>query len=91
MFKGKVIIVYLIDASEAFSMGLAILNPKVHDHYGRKFISGTVPNDPEDWASGLEISVALDQVAHFLEFADEDDYFDRGTSSMPSMQGKRVH
>lgn len=91
MFTGKVIIVYLIDASEELSMGLAIVNPQVHDRFGRKFITGTVPHDAEDWASGLGISVALDRVEHFLEFSDEDEYFARSTSAMPSVKGKHVH
>lgn len=91
MFNGKVIIVYLIDPTEELAMGLAIANPQVQDHFGRTFITGTVPHDAQDWASGLAISVALDRVEHFLEFADEDEYFERSTPAMPSTKGRHVH
>jgi hypothetical protein len=83
MFEGEVVLVYLIDPPEAFTSGIAIVNPEVQDHYGRNFITGTVPRDANDWTSGLRVGVALDQVAHFLEFPDERDFSQRNASALP--------
>ncbi|RJP52962.1 MAG: hypothetical protein C4583_05735 [Anaerolineaceae bacterium] len=90
MFEGKVVLVYLIDPSEEFASGISISNPEVKDHYGRKFIYGTVPENSDDWASGLKVSVAFDQIAHFLEFSDEREFFDRNNFAIPRIQGKAV-
>lgn len=90
MFEGKVVLVYLIDAPDAFAAGIAILNPQVQDHFDRKFITGTVPEDPDDWTSGLRISVASDQIAHFLDFSDEKEFSEISASASPRIRGSSV-
>jgi len=84
-FKGKVVIVYLVNASDAFSGGVAISEPQVRDLNGRFFLIGTAPANTEDWTSGLRTGIAIDQIAHFLEFDDENDFLLR-TSSGKSVQ-----
>ena len=71
--EGKVILVYLITPTDAFSSGIEIANPEIVEISGRKFVSGTVPATLNDWASGQKVSVAFDQIAHFLQFDDEAD------------------
>jgi len=90
MFEGKVILIYLFNPPEAFIGGIAVYNPQVQDYFGRKFITGTVPRNPDDWTSGLKVSVAFDQVAHFLEFSDERDLLERNSSALPGFHGKPV-
>ena len=76
-FKGKIVILYIVNAPEAFSSGVAIYKPKIEEWHGRNFLTGEVPSNPSDWSSGLRIGVALDQVGHFLEFADEKEFVQR--------------
>lgn len=76
-FRGGVVLIYLTDPSEMFSGGLAIQNPELTDINGRTFIRGTVPGHMEDWSAGQPIGVALDQVAHYLEFADEQEFMEK--------------
>jgi uncharacterized protein (DUF1330 family) len=87
LFAGKVLIVYLINPPEAFSGGIAIANPSVEERYGRTFLVGEVPESAGDWSSGLRIGIGFDQVAHFLEFTDVDEYVDK-TSSMAGKIGR---
>lgn len=86
MFKGKLILVYLIDSSKEFIGGIALLDPKIEECEGRKFIMGQIPGSSDDWASGLRTGIAFDQVAHYLEFADEDEYFDKINHLPPTLQ-----
>jgi hypothetical protein len=77
VFEGKVILIYLVNAPEAFAGGIPILNPTIEEKAGRKFIVGSLPNTPNDWSSGLPIGVALDQMAHYLAFSSEEDYLNK--------------
>lgn len=65
---------YLTNPPEGFTGGIAIANPQVVEAENRKFVMGTVPEAPDDWTSGLRVSVAFDLIAHFLEFTDENDF-----------------
>jgi hypothetical protein len=85
-FRGKVLIVYLINPPDAFSGGIAVANPRLEECYDRIFLVGEVPPSPDDWSSGLRISIGFDQVAHFLEFSDVDEYIEK-TSSMRGKAG----
>ena len=40
LFKGRVLIAYLINPPEAFSGGVAISNPALEEFYGRIFLMG---------------------------------------------------
>ena len=84
-FKGKIVILYLINPPEAFSGGIAISEPKIEELNGRFFLMGQVPSNPDDWTSGLRTGVAVDQVAHFLEFGDENEFLLKA-SSVKSVQ-----
>ncbi len=86
MFRGKLILVYLIDSSKEFIGGIAVLNPRIEEFEGRKFIVGKIPESSDDWASGLRAVIAFDQVAHYLEFEDESDYFDKITRLPTTLQ-----
>jgi hypothetical protein len=90
MFEGKVVLVYLINPPDEFISGIAIFSPQVQDYFGRKFVTGTVPENPDDWTSGLKASVALDQIAHFLEFQNENDFAERNSSALPGIHGKHI-
>ena len=43
LFKGKVVILYLINPPESFSGGVAICDPKIEERHGRIFLVGEVP------------------------------------------------
>jgi len=77
IFTGKVVLVYLINAAPEFANGIAIYKPEIKELLGHTFITGTVPNDIQDWTSGLKVGVAFDQVFHYVEFKDEADYMER--------------
>ena len=90
LFKGKVILVYLIDPPSEYVAGLAISNPKTIEYLGRYFVVGKVPESISDWTSGLRISVAFDQVAHFMEFKDENDFFERAGPDIYGLGNKSM-
>jgi len=85
IFKGKVLLVYLINPPNEFTGGLAIATPRVEEKLGRYFVVGKVPGNPSNWTSGLSISVAFDQIAHYMEFADESDFIEKAASDMPGI------
>ena len=73
IFKGEVVLFYLMNAPSEYSGGIVISNPKIQEVYGRVFVVGTVPNI-DDWSVGATVGVALDQVAHYLEFSSEQEF-----------------
>lgn len=73
-FRGSILLVYLIAPAGAFEDGIPIRDPEFCDIKGRMFLVGTVPSSTNDWASGQRIGVAFDQVAHYLEFQNEDEF-----------------
>ena len=77
IFKGNLVIFYLNNPSESFAGGIVILNPVIEESLGRQFVVGTTPSNNKDWSTGLRIGVFLDQVAHFLEFKDENQFIER--------------
>jgi hypothetical protein len=79
LFKGKVVLVYMINAAPEFSGGIAICDPVLEDSNGRTFIVGTVPGMFDDWTSGQTVGVALDQVAHYLEFPSEQEFIEKSS------------
>lgn len=78
-FKCKVVIVYIMNASPEFSNGVPIQDPRLEEINGRIFVLGVVPNVEEDWAAGLPIGIAFDQIGHFIEFASEKEFFERSS------------
>jgi hypothetical protein len=80
VFHGKVVLVYIINPAAEFSNGVSIYRPEITDLFGRKYIVGTTPTDINDWTTGLRVGVALDQVVHYVEFADEIEYIERISS-----------
>lgn len=87
MFKGKVVLVYLVNPPEEFAGGIAIADPQIVEAEKKKFVTGTVPETSDDWTSGLRVSVAFDQIAHFIEFADEDEFFSKSFGSVSMTRG----
>ena len=79
-FRGKVVLIYLLNAPEDFRAGLAISDPRIEEVNGRLFVIGTVPELLNDWSSGQRVGVAFDQIAHFLEFSSEQEFIDRSSS-----------
>lgn len=77
LFRGGVVLLYLIDPTEMFAGGLAIQNPELTEIDGRTFIRGMVPDNMDDWSAGQPIGVALDQVAHYVEFSDEQEFMEK--------------
>ena len=77
LFKGKIVIAYLTNPPEGFIGGIAISNPEIIEFNGRAFLFGYVPNSIVDWTSGLRVGIALEQIAHFLEFDDERELLDK--------------
>ena len=82
IFTGEVILVYLKTPPTEFAGGVAISRPRIEKKLGRYFVVGTVPENPKDWSSGLPISVAFDQIAHYLEFQDENDFDEKARLSV---------
>ncbi|OGP91356.1 MAG: hypothetical protein A2157_18280 [Deltaproteobacteria bacterium RBG_16_47_11] len=78
-FKGRVLLVYLMNAPNAFLGGVVISNPKTEELFGRTFLIGDVPSTSNDWAAGSRIGIAFDQVSHFLEFSDENEYLEKSS------------
>jgi len=79
LFRGKVVLVYMMNAAPEFSGGIAICDPVLEDNNGRCFVVGTVPNMFDDWSSGQTVGVALDQIAHYLEFSSEQEFIDKSS------------
>ena len=90
IFRGKMLLMYLINPPDEFAGGVAISNPIIEEKLGRYFIVGRVPQNPEDWTSGMSISVAFDQIAHYLEFKDENDFIQKAGSSMLGMENNSL-
>lgn len=90
VFKGKVILSYLINPPDEFVGGLAISAPRIEENLGRYFVVGRVPENISDWTSGLPISVAFDQIAHYMEFEDENDFFEKAGSGIPGIGNKSI-
>lgn len=82
LFKGKVVILYLVNPPEAFSSGVAVCDPNIEERHGRIFLVGRVPYSENDWSSGLRIGVAFDQIAHFLEFSDTNEFLEKTSSGI---------
>ena len=81
ILHGKVILVYLINPPEDFAGGIAIRDPEIKEFCGRDFLSGVVPSSMYDWSSGQRIGVAFDQIASFLEFKDDEEFFEKTSLS----------
>jgi len=77
VFVGKVVLIYLTDASDDFAGGIAIRDPRIENFNGLLFVTGVVPTGYHDWSSGQRIGVAFDQIAHFLEFEDEQEFMEK--------------
>ena len=90
IFKGKVILAYLINPPDDFVGGLAISEPRIEEKLERYFIVGRVPENPSDWSSGLPISVAFDQIAHYIEFEDEKDFIEKAGSVTSGIGSKSI-
>ena len=90
LFEGKVVILYLKNPPEAFIGGIVIKNPHIEEFFGRSFLIGESPFSPDDWTSGLRTGISFDQVAHFLEFSDENEYLKKSTSSQAGESFKSV-
>ena len=88
LFTGGVLIIYLVNPPEGFAGGIAIHHPELQEIQGRVFIVGEVPPSADDWSSGLRIGIGFDQVAHFLEFKDLDEYLEKSSLAMAGMGGK---
>ncbi len=82
LFMGKIIIAYLNNPPAEFAGGIAITNPRIEEHNGRTFVIGQVPYSPDDWTSGLRVGLAYEQVTHFLEFTDEDEFFEKTSTAL---------
>jgi hypothetical protein len=82
-FKGKVVLVYLMQSHDAFSGGIAVKDPKIEQLQGLTFLRGNVP-DGYDWTSGLSISIRFDQIAHFIEFRTEQEFAEKSSIAMDS-------
>jgi hypothetical protein len=87
----KVVLIYLVNPPEEFAGGIAVGDPEVVEKEGRKFVAGISPEGLNDWVSGLRISVAFDQVAHFIEFDSEEEFLERSEQAMAGYGGKPVH
>jgi hypothetical protein len=91
LLECKVALIYLISPPEEFAGGIAVGDPQVVEMEGRKFVAGISPECLNDWASGLRISVALDQIAHLIEFDSEEEFMERSEQAMAGFGGKPVH
>ncbi len=79
LFKGKVVLIYMMNAAPEFSGGIAICDPVLEECNGRSFVVGTVPSMFDDWSSGQTVGVALDQIAHYLEFESEQEFIEKSS------------
>ena len=83
VFNSKVALIYLTDASDAFAGGIAVRDPKIENFNGRLFVTGVVPTGLHDWSSGQRIGVAFEQIAHFLEFENEQEFMEKSAFALP--------
>jgi hypothetical protein len=79
LFKCKVVLIYLTDAPPEFSNGVPIQDPRLEKINDRAFVMGVVPNMEGDWAAGLPIGIAFDQIGHFIEFPTEREFLERSS------------
>lgn len=79
-FGGKVVVLYLIDASPDFEGGVPILDPMLKEMNGRYFVVGIAPSMVDDWSSGQTVGVAVDQIAHFIAFTSEQEFLEWSAS-----------
>ncbi len=73
-WAGKVLLIYTAFAGPSSSAGVAIEEAHTEDHFGRSFLVGRVPQSQRDWAAGLQVAIAMDQVAHRLVFDSRQQY-----------------
>lgn len=78
-FKGRVILVYLKHGTEDIAGGIAISDPKIRNINDRLFVCGMTPAGIFDWTAGQRVGVALDEILHFVEFDNEQDFFEKST------------
>lgn len=78
-FEGEILLLYLVNSSDAFAGGIALKNPEVKQLSGRLFIIGIIPESTNDWSSGQKTGIALDQVAHFIEFSSEQEFIEKAS------------
>ncbi len=70
----KILLIYLTNSGPTMQAGIAIQSPHIETYFGRSFLVGTVPFQEQDWATGLPVAVACDQIAQFLLFGSEEEY-----------------
>jgi hypothetical protein len=79
-FSGKVVLLYLLNPPDEFVSGIPISNPEIKELNGRSYFVGRIPKNPNDWASELRTGIAVDQIAHFIEFDDEEEFIMKSSS-----------
>lgn len=74
----RIVLFYLREAaSDSVQPGIALVSPRVEHRFGDEFLVGVVPEETNDWASGLHAGVRRREVVHFLEFDSLEDYQQR--------------
>ncbi len=77
-----IMLIYTAFAGPSSASGVAVEGCRTETHFGRSFLVGTVPLSQRDWAAGLRVAVAWDQVAHCLVFDSVAEY-ERRLSQAP--------
>ncbi len=79
-FSGKVVVLYVSNASRAIEDGIVLESPSFTKHGGRLFVVGRVPqlhDDRAGWAVNLEGGIAWESVNHYLVFDSCEEYIRR--------------
>jgi hypothetical protein len=64
----KVILLYVANVNGTLEDGFALENCRYTNHAGRLFVVGIVPDEEDNWQSGLECGVAWDAVVSYVLF-----------------------
>ncbi|HEY3042287.1 MAG TPA: hypothetical protein VGJ66_26390 [Pyrinomonadaceae bacterium] len=76
-WKNKVVFVYLRNPGAVLQNGIAVVEPKLQNIQGQKFLVGKMPEDSREWMSGLPIMVVWEEIIHIAIFDSLEDYYAR--------------
>jgi len=84
-FRGKLVVFYLADPTQALAGGVLLEFPEFKVLAGRTFVVGRSPElIGMEWASNLPSAVAWDSVLHYMVFDSRADYLERGMKPQKS-------
>lgn len=89
--SGKLVLLYVNDASQALTGGVLFEYPEWKRVGGRQFLQGRIPEIGDaEWVSSLQAGIAWDAVVHYVLFSSREDYKNRSFPNRPPTLLQRV-